>query len=84
MNQVINLAIMEKGQIGTVAGIRGGGNLRLKLASLGIHTGSKVTKSSNIFTRGPVVIYVGGMEIAIGYKMACKILIKLHPVESDR
>ncbi|MDB9822519.1 ferrous iron transport protein A [Deltaproteobacteria bacterium] len=83
MNQETNLAGMEKGHTGIVSTILGGRRFRMKLESLGIRPGSKVTKISNLFTRGPIVLYVGGTEVAIGYKMAMKIIINVPIAEKS-
>ena len=84
MNREINIARMEEGQTGIISGIIGGRNFRLKLESLGIRPGSKVTKVSNLFNRGPVVLHVGGTEVAIGYRMARRILIKINTQPLER
>jgi ferrous iron transport protein A len=81
MNREVNLARMEEGRSGIISGIIGGGRLRLKLESMGIRPGSKVTKISNLFHRGPVVLNVSGMEVAIGHRMARRILINPYPSE---
>jgi len=81
MNREINLARMEEGQTGVISDIIGGRTFRLKLESMGIRPGSKVTKVSNLFDRGPVVLHVGGMEVALGYRMARRILINTQPSE---
>ena len=81
MNREVNLARMEEGRTGIISGIIGGGRFRLKLESMGIRPGSKVTKKSNLFHRGPVVLYVGGMEVAIGHRMARRILVNPYPSE---
>jgi len=83
MNQEVNLARLGKGQTGIISSITGGRHFRLKLESMGIHLGSKVTKVSNLFNRGPVVLYVGGMEVAIGYQMARKITVNTPPMEKS-
>lgn len=77
----MNLARMETGRAGVVSSIIGGGKFLLKLESMGIRPGSKVKKISNLFHRGPVVIHVGGTEVAIGYRMARRILVNLNSLE---
>lgn len=83
MNQEINLAMMEKGQKGTISNIIGGRTFRMKLESMGIHPGSKVTKVSNLFNKGPVILHVGGTEVALGYNMANRIMIEI-PIGGNR
>lgn len=82
MSQELNLARMEEGHSGIICGIIGGGKFLLKLESMGIRPGSRVRKISNLFYHGPVVIYVGGTEVAIGHRMARRILI--NPDSSER
>jgi ferrous iron transport protein A len=77
MNKEISLAMMKKGQRGTVSTITGGRTFRLKLESMGIHPGSKVAKVSNLFHKGPVILHVGGTEVALGYNMANRIMITI-------
>jgi ferrous iron transport protein A len=79
MSYEVNLARMEEGRTGVISGIIGGGKFLMKLESMGIHPGSKLKKVSNLFHRGPVVIHVGGTEVAIGHRMARRILIKPNP-----
>ncbi len=81
MTNEINLARMEDGKTGVISSIIGGGRFLLKLESMGIHPGSRVTKITNLFNRGPVIIHVGGTEVAIGHRMARRILINPHPSE---
>jgi ferrous iron transport protein A len=81
MSNEVNLARMEEGRTGVISDIIGGGKFRLKLESMGIRPGSKITKISNLFYRGPVVLHVGGTEVAIGHRMARRILINPNPPE---
>lgn len=84
MTKEVNLARMEAGGTGVISGIIGGGKFLLKLESMGIRPGSKVTKISNLFHRGPVVLHVGGTDVAIGHRMARRILINPNSSEKSR
>jgi ferrous iron transport protein A len=81
MNKEVNLASLEAGHTGIISSIIGGDNFVLKLESMGIRPGSRVTKISNLFYKGPVVIHVGGTDVAIGHRMAGKILVTPNPSE---
>ncbi len=81
MTHEVNLARMDEGRSGIISGIIGGGKFLLKLESMGIRAGSKVRKKSNLFHKGPVVINVGGTEVAIGHRMARRILVNLNSPE---
>ena len=83
MNKEINIARMEEGRTGIISGIIGGGKFLMKLESMGIRPGSEVKKISNLFHKGPVVLYVGGMEVAIGHRMARRILVNPNPSEKS-
>jgi len=79
----VNLTRMEEGRIGVISSIIGGGKFLLKLESMGIRPGSKVRKVSNLFHKGPVVIQVGGTEVAVGHRMARRILINPNSTEKS-
>jgi ferrous iron transport protein A len=70
------LVEMEKGQHGTVLQLKGGHGLVNRLNALGIRPGKKITKGSAMLMRGPVTIEVDRVQIAIGFGMARKIIVK--------
>jgi len=47
-----------------------------RLEAMGIRSGVSITKISDHFLYGPVIILVGRTQLAIGYGMAVKILVK--------
>ncbi|MBN2534577.1 MAG: ferrous iron transport protein A [Spirochaetales bacterium] len=49
--------------------------LMQRLEAMGIRPGIIITKISNHFLRGPVIIEVGRTQLAIGYGMAARILV---------
>jgi len=67
---------MERGQSGTVLQLQGGRGLVNRLNALGILPGKKITKVSAMLMRGPVTIEVDRAQIAIGFGMARKIIVK--------
>ena len=68
---------MGAGQSGVVANIEGGHGLVNRLNALGIRPGKRITKFSSMLMRGPVTIQVGNSQVAIGFGMANKIIVKL-------
>jgi len=73
----ITLARMQGGQSGTVVQIRGGHGMVNRLNALGIMPGKRITKISTMFMRGPVTIEVDRVQVAIGFGMANRIIVKL-------
>jgi ferrous iron transport protein A len=48
-----------------------------KLNLLGVKEGKTIKKISSQPMRGPVVIEVGGSQVAIGYRMAARVMIEV-------
>ncbi|GAG67641.1 unnamed protein product [marine sediment metagenome] len=48
-----------------------------RLNALGIMPGKRITKISTMFMRGPVTIEVDRVQVAIGFGMANRIIVKL-------
>ena len=69
---------MRPGQSGRVIQILGGPFLTNRLHSLGIRPGTRITKVSAMFMRGPVTLEVGRAQVAIGFGMARKILVEVE------
>ena len=75
-NRVVTLAEMKAGQMGIVVEVLGGRGLIQRLDALGIRPGKKVTKLSSTLFRGPIMLRVNNSQVAIGFGMARKIIIK--------
>ena len=73
----ITLRQMRAGQSGIVVHIEGGHGLVNRLNALGIRPGKKITKVSSMLMRGPVTIQLDSAQVAIGFGMANKIIVKL-------
>jgi ferrous iron transport protein A len=71
------LARMQRGQSGTVVQIQGGRGLLNRLNALGIIPGKRITKISSMLMRGPVTIEVDRVQVAIGFGMANRVIVKL-------
>ena len=72
----IALAQLKNGQSGTVVEIQGGRRMVDRLNALGIIPGKKITKTSAMLMRGPVTIEVDRAEVAIGFGMASRVMVK--------
>ena len=75
----MTLAQLPCGHSGTIVHIHGGHGLSNRLAALGIMQGKKVTKVSDMILRGPVTVAVGRIQIALGFGMAGKVIVKIEP-----
>jgi ferrous iron transport protein A len=47
-----------------------------RLNALGIIPGKKITKTSAMLMRGPVTVEVDRVEVAIGFGMASRVVVK--------
>ena len=77
----MRLTEMRIGQKGTIVKIIGGTGSLAKLEALGIRIGAEVVKKSALIARGPVIVAIGGTEIAMGYGMAQKIRVEVDARE---
>jgi ferrous iron transport protein A len=77
---LITLTKMRSGHSGVVAEIQGGFGLIAHLNALGIMPGKGITKISSIMGQGPVTIEVDRVQVAIGFGMANRIMVKLDQV----
>ena len=73
----VTLVRMQPGQRGMVVQIQGGHGLVNRLGALGIIPGKRITKISSMLMRGPVTIEVDRVQVAIGFGMANKIMVKM-------
>jgi len=73
----VSLAQMQAGDTGTIVGIDGGQGMAMKLDSLGIRLGKKVTKISGQWMSGPVLLRQDSTQVAIGFGMASRVFIEL-------
>jgi ferrous iron transport protein A len=63
----LSLDQMRAGQSGLVLGIDGGHGMVMRLSTLGIIPGKKITKISSQLMRGPVMIEIDRSHVALGY-----------------
>ena len=76
---LVTLVQLKSGQSGTVVDIQGGRRMTDRLNALGIMPGKKITKTSAMLMQGPVTIEVDRVEVAIGFGMAGKVMVKPDP-----
>jgi ferrous iron transport protein A len=74
--ELVTLVQLKSGQSGTVVDIQGGRRMTDRFNALGIIPGKKITKTSAMLMRGPVTIEVDRVEVAIGFGMANKVMVK--------
>ncbi len=75
---MIDLTQMAQGEDGEVVEIQGGVGIAKRLEALGIRTGVRVKKVSSQLFRGPVIIQLDNTQLAIGYGVAKKLLLKQY------
>jgi ferrous iron transport protein A len=73
----VDLTQLKEGESGLVTEIQGGYGLHRRLESLGIRVGKKITKVSSQLMRGPVTLKVDNSQVALGYGLAKKIIVKI-------
>ncbi len=73
---LVTLAQLKDGQSGTVVEIQGGRRMTDRLNALGIIPGKKITKTSAMLMRGPVTVEVDRVEVAIGFGMASRLVVR--------
>lgn len=72
----MNISEIKQGQNCRIVEICGGQEVFNKLDSLGVRIGACVQKVSSQFFKGPVTIKAGNTQIAVGYRMAKKIIVE--------
>ena len=71
---------MRSGLSGVVAEIQGGFGLIARLNAIGIMSGKRITKVSSMMGQGPVTIEVDRVQVAIGFGMANRIMVKVDQI----
>lgn len=70
------LADVSAGDTVRVCAIEGGHGIHDRLLALGIRTGVNVTKISDLFASGPIVIQHGQTQTALGRGICQKIIVE--------
>ena len=63
------------GEAGTIVDIGAGHGLNRRLQQMGLHVGDVVTVSSQAILKGPLLVTVHGMQIALGRGVARRIVV---------
>ena len=71
----MTLADLRIGELKRVKGVTGGHGLQNNIRSMGIREGKVLRVVTRQPLRGPIVVEIDGMRIAIGRGMAKKILL---------
>ena len=77
MGNILSLTEVSSGERGVISAIEGGYGLVSKLDAMGIRVGKEVTKVSEQWMRGPVLLRQGNTQVAVGFGMAQKILVEV-------
>ncbi|HMB00460.1 MAG TPA: FeoA family protein [Spirochaetota bacterium] len=78
---IINLTELKVNQQGIIESLRGGRGMYKRLNAMGIRPGMNIKKISAQFMRGPVVVKAGEVQLALGFRMARKIYVKVNEQE---
>ncbi len=73
----VSLAQMRAGERGRILRIIGGRGLVYKLEALGIREGEEIKKVSEQWMRGPVLLKHGHSQVALGFRMASRVLVRV-------
>ncbi|MBT3756358.1 MAG: ferrous iron transport protein A [Candidatus Cloacimonetes bacterium] len=75
-NDLKTIHNVKDGEVAKIKDVIGGKHFISKAESLGIRIGVQITKISSQMMHGPITIKVGQSQIAIGHRMANKIIIE--------
>lgn len=78
MKVKIPLTDMNNGEAGNIVELLGGSSLADRLMALGIRSGVKITKISESFFHGPVVIQISNNQTALGHGISYKIIVEVE------
>jgi Fe2+ transport system protein FeoA len=71
------LSKARAGEVVELVDVRGGADLRRRLAEMGLGTGSRLTVETD-GRRGPCIVQVLGSRVILGHGMVSRMLV--HPV----
>ena len=72
----MTLTDLESGKQARVIAFNGGPNMIKRLENLGLLRGKTIKKVSNNPFKGPVVVKIDQVELAIGHRMASRITVE--------
>jgi ferrous iron transport protein A len=71
----VPLSALRAGEVGIIAALSGGHNLRSRMLTLGLTPGAEVTVLQN-YGRGPMIVRVRDARVALGRGEAEKVLVR--------
>lgn len=74
----LSVAQMKPRQSGLVVAIEAGRGMTERLRAMGLRPGVVVTKTSGQPLRGPVTLRLGSTEIAVGHRLAQRVLVEVE------
>jgi len=77
MQLITSVAQMRPGQTGIVVGLRGGRGMTARLDAMGIRPGLPISRQTGQPFRGPVVVRVGATQLALGFGIAKRIMVRV-------
>jgi ferrous iron transport protein A len=78
----MDMTQLKVGRTARVVEIKGGQPLKQKLQAIGVVPGRTIGKINRAILKGPVVLRVGSVQVAIGFGMARKIMVE--PLDAAR
>lgn len=84
MMRTVSLAEMAVGREGVVREFVGGLALARKMEAMGMRPGARFIKTSGSSLRAPVTLRTGNVQLALGYGMACKVMVEVRGQQGDR
>lgn len=76
MTTMVTIAELGSGKTGVIRQFSGGRGMVRRLHALGLREGKKVKKISAGVLAGPVIVQVDQSQIAIGRRMAARVLVE--------
>ena len=71
----MRLTDLDANKTAVIKEIEGGSKVKMRLETMGIRPGVRITKISSHFWKGPVTIKVGRAKVAIGHGMAREVIL---------
>lgn len=78
----VSLTDMKIGQSGVLVDFLGGYHMAKRLEALGLRLCKRIKKVSSMLMRGPIVVEIDGFQVAIGHRMASRIIVDVMQNEN--
>lgn len=73
---IVPLNTLTEGERGEIISFEGGSFFRKKLEEMGLRIGTTITIVARQWMKGPVIVRFENTEVAIGFNMAKRIMVK--------